>query len=72
MLVAGGAVVASFIAYFTMDEWLSNFAYRININKDVWVFFVSAAIAAAVAFITVALQSYKTVQENPVKSLRYE
>ena len=72
MLVAGGAVVASFIAYFTMDEWLSGFAYRININKDVWVFFVSAAIVAAVALITVALQSYKTARANPVKALRYE
>lgn len=72
MLAAGGAVVASFIAYFAMDEWLSNFAYRININKYVWVFFVSAAIVAAVAFITVALQSFKTAQANPVEALRYE
>ncbi len=72
MLVAGGAVVASFIAYFAMDEWLSGFAYRININKDLWVFLISAAIAAAVALITVAVQSYKTARANPVKALRYE
>ena len=71
-LVLGGAVVASLIAYFTMDEWLMDFAYRIIINKNIWVFFVAAAIAVCVAFITIALQSYKTAQANPVKALRYE
>ena len=72
MLVAGGAVVASFIAYFAMDEWLSGFAYRININNDLWVFLLSASIAAAVAFVTIALQSFKSARANPVKALRYE
>lgn len=70
MLVIGGAVIASIIAYFAMDEWLTDFAYRINI--PVWVFFAAAAVAAFVAFITIALQSYKTAQADPVKALRYE
>jgi putative ABC transport system permease protein len=71
-LVLGGAVVASLIAYFVMDEWLMDFAYRININNDTWVFLLSAAVAAAVAFITVALQSFKKAQANPIDALRYE
>jgi putative ABC transport system permease protein len=71
-LVLGGAVVASLIAYFVMDEWLMDFAYRININEDIWVFLLSAAVAAAVAFMTVALQSFKTAQSNPINALRYE
>jgi putative ABC transport system permease protein len=71
-LVLGGAVVASLIAYFVMDEWLMDFAYRININEDTWVFLLSAAVAAAVAFMTVALQSFKTAQSNPIDALRYE
>ena len=73
LLVLGGAVIASLIAYYAMDEyWLSDFAYRININLNLWVFLVSALLAAAVAFITVALQSFKTAQSNPIDALRYE
>lgn len=71
-LVLMGAVIASLIAYYAMDEWLSDFAYRISINKDSWVFLVAAVVAAAVAFLTVALQSFKTAQDNPINSLRYE
>jgi len=72
LLVLGGAVIASLIAYYAMDEWLTGFAYRININVNLWVFLVSAVVAAAVAFITVASQSFKTAQSNPIHALRYE
>lgn len=70
LLVLGGAVIASLVAYYIMDEWLSSFAYRTGINP--MVFLISAVVAAGVAFITVALQSYKTARANPVKALRYE
>jgi len=69
-LVLAGAVIASLIAYFAMDEWLSGFAYRIGINP--MVFLLSAIGAMGVAFITVALQSFRTAQANPVDTLRYE
>ena len=69
-LVLAGSVIASIIAYFAMDEWLSGFAYRVGINPLVFV--VSAALVIAVAFITVALQSYKTAQANPATTIRYE
>lgn len=70
LLVLGGAVIASLIAYYTMDEWLTGFAYRTDIEP--WVFPMSAVLAALVAFITIALQSFKTAQSNPVDALRYE
>lgn len=70
MLVTGGAVIASLIAYYAMGEWLTGFAYKTDI--EIWVFILSAVITAGVAFITVALQSYKTAQANPVEALRYE
>jgi putative ABC transport system permease protein len=70
LLVLGGSVIASLIAYYAMDEWLTGFAYRTNIEP--WVFLFSAVVAAAVAFITIALQSFKTAQANPVNALRYE
>jgi putative ABC transport system permease protein len=69
-LVLCGAFIASLFAYFAMDEWLSSFAYRTGINPVV--FLVSALLAALVAFVTVAMQSYKTAQANPVNALRYE
>jgi putative ABC transport system permease protein len=69
-LVLAGSVIASVIAYFAMDEWLSGFAYRVGINP--LVFLISAALVIAVAFITVALQSYKTAQANPATTIRYE
>ena len=70
LLVLGGAVIASFLSYYAIDEWLTGFAYHTNI--DPWVFLLSAAVAAVVAFTTVALQSFKTARANPVNALRYE
>ncbi len=69
-LVLAGSVVASIVAYYAINEWLTGFAYRVSIQP--WVFVVSAAVVIAVAFITVALQSYKTAQANPARTLRYE
>ena len=69
-IVLVGAAIASLVAYFAMDEWLTTFAYRAGINP--LVFLVSAGVAAIVAFLTVALQSYKTAQANPINTLRYE
>jgi putative ABC transport system permease protein len=70
LLVFAGAVIGSLVSYYAMDEWLSGFAYHTEI--ELWIFPVSAAAAAGVAFITVALQSYMTAQANPVEALRYE
>jgi putative ABC transport system permease protein len=68
LLVAIAAVLSSVIAYFAIDEWLSTFAYRAGINPLIFV--ASAAVAAAVAFTTVALQSFKTARADPVRALR--
>ena len=72
MLVIGGAVIASLIAFYAMDEWLNGFAYRIFIINNLGVFLVSAVMAACVAFVTISFQSFKTASTNPVEALRYE
>jgi putative ABC transport system permease protein len=69
-LVLAGSVVASIIAYYAVEEWLAGFAYRVGIHP--LVFIVSTAVVIAVAFVTVALQSYKTAQANPALMMRYE
>jgi putative ABC transport system permease protein len=69
-LVLAGSVVASVIAYFAIDEWMTGFAYRIGINPLIFV--ISAVTVIGIAFFTIALQSYKTAQANPAITIRYE
>ncbi|MEO6537472.1 MAG: FtsX-like permease family protein [Ferruginibacter sp.] len=69
-LVAIAAVIAFPLAWFAMNKWLQDFAYRINISW--WVFVAAGIIAAVIAFATVSLQAIKAAAANPVKSLRAE
>jgi putative ABC transport system permease protein len=69
-LVAVAIVLASPVAYFFMKKWLSDFAYRIEME---WWMFAGAGLAAvAIAFLTVGFQSVRAALANPVKSLRSE
>ena len=63
-------IVAWPIAYFLMNRWLQNFAYRIDLS--IWIFIFSGMIAILIAIITVSSQSMKAATSNPVDSLRYE
>jgi len=63
-------VVAWPIAYYMMNNWLRDFAYRINIS--VWIFAVSGLLALAIALLTVSSHAIKAATANPVQSLRYE
>ena len=69
-LVIVAAAIASTTSYYAMENWLLGFAYRTDI--ELWVFVLSSLLVTLVAFITVALQSLKTAQSNPIKALRYE
>jgi putative ABC transport system permease protein len=69
-LVAMAAVFAFPIAWYAMNNWLKDFAYRTDIHW--WVFVMAGILAALVAFVTVSLQAVKAAVSNPVKSLRTE
>jgi putative ABC transport system permease protein len=69
-LVLIAIVIASPIAYYFMQQWLADFAYRINIQA--WMFVVAGFAAVLIAFLTVGFQSVKAALANPVKSLRSE
>jgi putative ABC transport system permease protein len=69
-LVGVAAVFAFPIAWYAMNNWLKDFAYRTDIHW--WVFIIAGVLAALVAFITVSLQAMKAAVSNPVKSLRTE
>ncbi|TKT92351.1 ABC transporter permease [Dyadobacter frigoris] len=68
MLIA--LVIASPVAWYFMDQWLQDFAYRIEINY--WVFVLAGVIAVGIALLTVSFQSIKAALMNPVKSLKSE
>lgn len=69
-LVLISSIVAFPLAWYAMNNWLRDFAYRIDIQW--WVFIVAAVAAALVALITVSFQAIKAAIANPVKSLRTE
>ena len=58
------------VAYYVMRQWLQNFPYRISLQ--IWVFFLSGAIAFFIALATVGYHSVKASLANPADSLRYE
>ncbi len=58
------------LAYFSMQNWLKNFAYRIQISP--LTFLISALLALLVALVTVSYQAVKAASANPIDSLRYE
>ncbi|RNL90636.1 FtsX-like permease family protein [Sinomicrobium pectinilyticum] len=63
-------LIASPIAWWSMNSWLEGFAYRIYIKW--WMFALAGLIAVAIALITVSGQSIKAATANPAKSLRTE
>ncbi len=69
-LVIIAIVVASPVAWYFMNHWLQDFAYRINIG--LYIFLITGIAAILIAFITISFQSIKAALANPVKSLRTE
>jgi ABC-type antimicrobial peptide transport system permease subunit len=70
ILVIISFLIASPIAWYFMNKWLQNFAYRINIGW--WVFALTGVIVMLITMLTVGFQSYRAASKNPVEALRYE
>ncbi|HVZ24896.1 MAG TPA: FtsX-like permease family protein, partial [Sediminibacterium sp.] len=70
LLVMIAALVAFPIAWYAMQSWLGEFAYRITLQW--WVFIAAGLLAAAVALLTVSVQAIQAATSNPIKSLRTE
>ena len=69
-LVVLSFLVASPLAWYFMNNWLQNFAYKAPFS--IWVIVVGWAIAFAIAFLTISIQAIKAALTNPVKNLRTE
>lgn len=63
-------IIAWPVAFYFMNNWLKDFAYRINV--PVWAFVLSGILALFIALLTVSANAIKAAKANPVKSLRYE
>ena len=68
--VAIALILSTPIAYYAMDRWLQNFAYRTQLSW--WVFALAGLLALAIALLTVSWQSWLAARRNPVEALRYE
>jgi putative ABC transport system permease protein len=69
-LVLFACCIAAPIGWYCMDFWLSEFAYRIDMQW--WMFAAAGVVALAIAFLTVGGQAVKAALANPVESLRSE
>jgi len=69
-LVLIAFLIAAPIAWWSMETWLKNYPYRVNIHW--WVFALSGGVSFLIALITISYQAIRAAIANPVKSLRAE
>ncbi|MBN1480737.1 ABC transporter permease [candidate division KSB1 bacterium] len=58
------------LAWYAMNTWLQNFAYRIDLT--IWPFLLAGVLALLIALLTVSWQAIRAATANPVEALRYE
>jgi putative ABC transport system permease protein len=69
-LVFIAILIASPVAWWSMNRWLKDFAYKIDLQW--WMFILSGMVALVIAVLTVSYQCFKSAMVNPVKNLRTE
>ena len=69
-LVLLANLIAWPVAWYAMNMWLQDFAYRIDIGW--WVFALAGGLALVIALLTVSIQAVRAALTNPVDSLRTE
>ena len=70
VLVLIAFIIATPLSWWIMNNWLQDYAYRINITW--WVFAIAGFAALLIALMTISFQAIKAAIANPVKSLRTE
>ncbi len=63
-------IIAVPISYYIMNDWLSNFSYRIGLSP--WIFAVAGLTCFIISLLTVVIQSWRAASENPVKNIKTE
>jgi putative ABC transport system permease protein len=62
--------IAAPVAWYSMNKWLTTFAYKTSLSW--WIFALAGLIAIGISLLTVSWQSWRAASRNPVKALRYE
>lgn len=70
VLILIAFVPATALGWYVSSQWLSGFAYRVDINP--FIFLIAGVSAITIAWLTVGYQSMKAARANPVESLRHE
>ncbi len=70
VLVTVSIIIAAPLAWYAMDSWLKDYAYKIDIAW--WIFVIAGLVAIVIALLTISLQTIKALVANPVQSLRSE
>jgi putative ABC transport system permease protein len=70
ILVAVSNVIAWPVAYYFMNRWLQDYAYRIQISW--WMFIMAGGLALMISLLTISWQAIRAATANPIESLRYE
>ena len=63
-------VIGCPIAFYAMNKWLENFAYKTTISW--WIFAFAGFLTLGIALLTVSWQSWRAATRNPIEALRYE
>ncbi len=69
-LVVISFIISAPIAWYAMQSWLEDFAYKVNIEW--WMFVLAGVVAIIIALVTVSFQAITAAISNPIKSLRTE
>jgi putative ABC transport system permease protein len=70
LLVILSCLIAIPLAWYNLNNWLSNYEYRTDISW--WIFALSGTGALIITLLTVSFQAIRAALMNPVKSLRSE
>ena len=68
--IAIAFVIATPIAWYAMEKWLQNFAYKTELSW--WIFALAGFTTLLIVLLTVSWQTFKAARRNPVEALRYE
>jgi len=69
-LILIAVVIALPVAWFSMNAWLSHYAFRTDLKA--WFFIIPVVLMLLISFVTVACQTVKIIVGKPARSLRYE
>ncbi|MEL6536061.1 MAG: FtsX-like permease family protein [Bacteroidota bacterium] len=70
VLVAVGVAIPT--AWYFMDQWLADFAYRITLLQFWYIFLGGGLLALLITFLTIGLRTYRAAVRRPTESIRYE